>query len=83
MSKISKELDAVIIKALKTFPEQMTRNEVIEQCERHVPTEPLIWIKPATFAAHVMRHVDCSYNRGTKLYTNYQVKDLKGKLRVY
>jgi hypothetical protein len=82
MSKISKELDSLILKALKTFPEQMTRKEVIEHCERYVPTEPLIWITPATFAGHVMRHADCSFNRQSKRYTNYQVKDLKGRLRV-
>jgi len=82
MSKISQELNSLILKALKTFPEQMTRKEVIEQCERFVPTEPLIWIAPATFAGHVMRHRDCSFNRRSKRYTNYQVKDLKGKLRV-
>ena len=82
MSKISQELNSLIIKALKTFPEQMTRKEVIEQCERFVPTEPLIWIAPATFAGHVMRHPDCSFDRQYKRYTNYLVKDLKGKFRV-
>lgn len=82
MSKFSQQFEGLIIKALKTFPEQMTREELIKECQRHVLTEPLIWVTPETFAGHVMRHADCSYNRGTKLYTNYQVKDLKGRLRV-
>lgn len=75
-------MDTIIINALKTFPESMTRKELIECCKAYVPTEPAIWITPMTFASHVMRHRDCSYNRQTKLYTNYQVKDLRGKLRL-
>lgn len=75
-------MNTLIIAALKTFPEHMTREELIKECERYVPTEPLIWITPKTFAGHVMRHPDCSLNRVSKRYVNYQVKDLKGKLRV-
>lgn len=83
MSKFSQQFEALIIAALKTFPERMTRKELIKECQRHVLTEPLIWVTPETFAGHVMRHADCSYNRKTKVFMNYQVKDLKGKLRLH
>jgi hypothetical protein len=79
---ISQELHQLITNALKGFPETMTRKEVIENCERYVVTEPKIWIKAQTFAGHVMRHRDCSFNKHKRVFTNYVVKDLKGKIRI-
>jgi hypothetical protein len=76
------KLNSIIETALKTFPETMTRKQVIEHCERFVPTDERIWIKPSTFASHVMDHRDMVFHKTSKTYTNYQVKDLKGKLRV-
>lgn len=75
-------MNELIKDALKGFPDTMTRKEVIEHCERYVITEPKIWIKALTFAGHVMRHPDCSYSKHTRTFTNYVVKDLKGKIRI-
>lgn len=81
-TKRSKDMDGLITAALRTFPAEMTRKEVIEHCRLYIPTEPLIWISHVTFAAHVMRHPDCAYDTKTGRYTNYQVKDIGGRFRV-
>lgn len=78
----SPKLNSIIETALKAFPELMTKQQVIEHCEQYVKTDERIWIKHTTFADHVMNHRDMVYDKATKTYTNYQVKDLKGKFRV-
>jgi hypothetical protein len=77
------KLNTIIEAALKGFPERMTKQQVIENCQRYVLTDERIWIKHTTFAAHVMNHRDMVYDKAGKTYTNYQVKDLKGKFRVF
>lgn len=82
-NKPSKDMDRLITSALRTFPAEMTRKDVVKHCRLYVyDIEPLIWISHVTFAAHVVRHPDCAYDSKTGRYTNYQVKDIGGKLRV-
>lgn len=74
----------IMHKALSSFPETMTKKELIKECAEYIKTDSRIWVKPESFAStmHRLMKDSLGYNRHKKTYTNYLVKDMKGKFRV-
>jgi hypothetical protein len=77
-------ISQIMYDALGTFPETMTKEELIKECARYMKTDQRIWVKPESFAwamKSLMKDY-LGYSRHKKIFTNYRVKDMKGKLRV-
>lgn len=77
-------IGTIMYRALKTFPETMTRKELINECANYMKKDSRIWVKPETLARtmHTYMKDYLGYNRHKKIYTNYAVKDMTGRFRV-
>jgi hypothetical protein len=82
--KHNESIGQIMYNALGSFPETMTKKELIEECAKYMKTDERIRVKPESFAWAMQIYCKeyLGYSRHTKTYTNYRVKDMTGKLRL-